>query len=86
MHAAVDTFLTRSIDLACNACRQPHVRNALSNAALYLNVKYPLQETTHLQATTRLLILGTPAARSDYFDMIRQNGTKNFPRRPGHES
>jgi hypothetical protein len=72
-HRPSGQLVERLIELAWNACRQPRVRNALSQAARYLSVEYPLEEVPPQPAITRLAVLGTPEARHDYFEMLRQS-------------
>jgi len=70
--AAVGKLVTRLIGLAWNSCRRARVRNALAQAARYLEIEYPLQDVPPQPPITRLAILGPPEEKRDCFEMLQR--------------
>jgi hypothetical protein len=71
----VKKFVGRMIELAWNGCLQPRVRNALAQTAMYVDIKYPMQNVPLKPSVTRLAVLGTPEERRDIFKLL--NPRKN---------
>ena len=71
-HQANAALIARLIDLAWHTGKLTRVRNALAQAALYLEIKYPLQELPSEGPVSRLAILGTAEEKRDYLDMLKR--------------
>jgi len=71
-HQANAALIARLIDLAWHNCKRPRVRNAMAQAASYMEIKYPLQESASESPATRLAIMGAPEDRRDYLDMLKR--------------
>jgi hypothetical protein len=65
-------LLAGVLDFAWRNCKNPRVRNGLSDAACYLGLKFPIQEIPPDPPTSRIAVLGTPEARKEYFEMLQQ--------------
>ncbi len=70
-------FLKAILEVAWANCKDPKVRNGLSDAAYYLDLKFPHQEIPPDLPTSQIAILGTPEARKEYFELLQKvKGTK----------
>jgi hypothetical protein len=61
---------THAIQLTWNATETPGVKNALARVARYLGQDCPLVTIPPAPPITRLLILGAPDERQEYFQML----------------
>lgn len=69
--STLSTFLDRLIWVAWTACRVTGVRNALADCAWYLGKDYPRESDPERPPVRRVLILGEPDARAEYFELLR---------------
>jgi len=69
---AVKPFLAEILGVTWNNCSRPRVRNGLSAAACYLDLKFPIQEVPEEPPTSLIAILGTPEGRKEFFAMLEQ--------------
>jgi hypothetical protein len=72
---AVRQFVARLLHVAWNSCCQLRVRNALAQAARYIEMEFPMQIAPPQPHVTRLAVLGTPEERHDFFKQLR-SGTR----------
>jgi hypothetical protein len=72
-HHAARELIARLIDVAWSTSQLPKIRNALAQAAAYLDKKYPLQEVAPESSLTRLAVLGTPEDRRDYLAALKRH-------------
>lgn len=65
-------FVELMVSVAWNSCRDPRIRNALANAAKYVGIQYPLEREPLETPSFRLIVVGDPDSRSDFFEQLRQ--------------
>jgi hypothetical protein len=74
---AIFAFSTLVVKAAWAGITSPAVANSLSAVARYVDMTYPIVELPPEPPITRLLILGTPDDRKDYFELLRhRDGNK----------
>ena len=72
----VGSFAKAVIEIAWTANKDSVVANALAAVAIYVRLDYPIAKLPPPPPVTNLLILGTPEARQEYFEMLAQAKAK----------
>jgi hypothetical protein len=66
------SFVAGILDMAWINCKDPRVRNGLSDAASYIGLKFPRQEVAPDPLASRIAVLGSPEARKEYFEILER--------------
>lgn len=71
---AVRAFVSRLINRAWECCQLAQMRNALAACARYVGDDYPSEPEPPVAPGTRILVLGTPENRAEFFQQLRDAG------------
>jgi len=79
----VSRFVSELVRLAWEPCREPRVRNALAECASYVGAEYPRDPEPVAPLVSGLLVLGTPEARADFFELLPTDVSGKGPQQLG---
>jgi hypothetical protein len=66
------SFFGGILDVAWKNCKNPKVRNGLSDVASYLGLHFRREEVPDDPPISQIAVLGTPEARKEYFEMLQE--------------
>jgi hypothetical protein len=76
------SFLGGILDMAWISCKDPAVRDGLSDAASYLGLNFPRQGVPPVPPSSRIAVLGDPEARKEYFEILQRAKEKRAKKIP----